>query len=60
MDSATRAAWIRHYIETGEGDADLRGWPGANIVEQAQTQHAALSGALIAEIRRREPLLLIY
>ena len=53
MDSATRAAWIRHYLETGEADADPRGSPGANIVEQAQTQHAALSGALIAEIRRR-------
>lgn len=53
MDDVTQAARIRHYLETGEADADPRGWPGANIIEQGQTQHVALSSALIAEVRRR-------
>lgn len=52
MEAVTQAAHIRHYLETGEADADPREWPGANFIEQAQTQHAALSGALIAEVRR--------
>lgn len=53
MDNATQAARIRHYLETGEADADPRAWPGANFLEQARYQHAALSSALIAEVRRR-------
>ncbi len=53
MDDVTQAARICHYLETGEADADPRGWPGANIIEQGRAQHAALNGALIAEVRRR-------
>src|SRR5512146_57953 len=53
MDDETEAARIRHYPETGEADLDPREWPGVNIFEQGRNQHAALSGALIAEVRRR-------
>jgi len=53
MDDETEAARIRHYLETGEADLDPREWPGVNIFEQGRNQHAALSGALIAEVRRR-------
>jgi len=53
MDNATEAARIRHYLETGEADADPRAWPGANVLEQARYQHAALSSGLIAEVHRR-------
>ena len=53
MDDVTQAEQIRRYVETGEADIDPQGWPGANISEQGQNQHAALSGALIAEVRRR-------
>lgn len=52
MDDVTQAARIRYYLETGEADADPREWPGANIIEQGQAQHAALSSALIVEVRR--------
>jgi len=53
MDDETEAARIRHYLETGEADLDPREWPGVNIFEQGRNQHAALSGALIAEVGRR-------
>jgi hypothetical protein len=53
VDNDTQVAHIRRYLETGQADADPRGWPGANIIEQGRAQHAALSGALIAEVRRR-------
>jgi hypothetical protein len=53
MDDMTQAARIRHYLETGEADADPRAWPGANFLDQAHTQHVALRSALIAEVRRR-------
>jgi len=53
MDDVTQAARIRHYVETGKADIDPQGWPGANVFEQARNQHAALSSALIAEVRRR-------
>jgi hypothetical protein len=53
MDDVTQAARIRHYLQTGEADIDPQGWPGANCFEQARYQHAALSSALIAEVRRR-------
>lgn len=49
MDNVMQAARIRHYLETGEADADPQGWPGANFLEQARNQHAALSTALIAD-----------
>jgi hypothetical protein len=52
MDDETQAAQIRHYLETGAADAAVCGWPGANIFEQARTQHAALMTALIAEVGR--------
>ena len=53
MDDLTQCAHIQHYLATGEADADPRKWLGANIIEKGRTQHAALSGALIAEVRRR-------
>ncbi len=49
----TQAAQIRHYLETGEADADPQGWPGTNFFERARNLHGALSSALIAEVHRR-------
>jgi hypothetical protein len=48
----TREAAIRRYLDAGEYDANPRGWPGQHYVDRERAQHAALKGALIAEVRR--------
>ena len=53
MMAGAQAAQIRRYLESGEADVDPLEWPGANIIEQGRTQHATLTGALIAEVRCR-------
>ncbi len=47
---------VERYVRTGEHDNHLFvGWPGNNIAVRAELGHAALAGALVAEVRRRTP-----
>ncbi len=45
---------VERYVRTGEHDNHLfLGWPGDNLGARGEHGHAALAGALIAEVRRR-------
>jgi len=47
---------VERYVRTGEHDNHLfLGWPGAHLGERGGNGHAALTGALVAEVRRRTP-----
>lgn len=47
---------VGRYVRTGEHDNHLFvGWPGTNLGARGEHGHAALAGALIAEVRRRTP-----
>jgi hypothetical protein len=47
---------VERYVRTGEHDNHLfLGWPGGNLGARGENGHAALSGALIAEVQRRMP-----
>lgn len=51
-DDFLRSAAIRHYLATGEQDADFPGW-GSNFLEAARNGSAALREALVAEVCSR-------
>lgn len=47
---------VERYVRTGEHDNHLFiGWPGAHLGARGESGHAALSGALLEEVRRRTP-----
>jgi hypothetical protein len=45
---------VERYVRSGEHDNHLfLGWAGAHLGERGENGHAALTGALVAEVRRR-------
>jgi hypothetical protein len=46
---------VESYLRSGDHDAIFLGWPGNNLFARSRNGHAALSRALIAEVRARTP-----
>ncbi len=46
-------AAVKHYLQTGDHDADYRNWPGTNFFDCARKADSTLREALIAAVRMR-------
>ena len=54
LSAANRAA-IKHYVKTGDYDANDRNWPGQNFVEALTNADSAMREGLIAAVLKRAP-----
>ncbi|MBK6594376.1 MAG: hypothetical protein IPG23_17675 [Burkholderiales bacterium] len=53
--SAANKTAIRHYVKTGDYNANDRNWPGQNIVEALTNADKAMREGLIAAVLKRAP-----